>query len=422
MRRLLAPAALVLGITLVAIIILSSGAGHFSVTASFDDVQGLVDGAQVRLAGVAVGSVQKIWLGADGWPRVRMSIDDDVSLHTDASVAVRMASLSGEFNRYVSLVQGSGPPLPAGAAIARARTESPIEVDDALQTFSPSTRAALTRILAGSAAATRGQGAALAATLHESEAALTEIAALAGDVGDDGTALSVALHSSHTIASTLASRSSALGTAVDQSSRLLATLAARAGSLTGTLTALPSGLDAAQNALDRAHALIAPADRLLATAAPAVAQLPPAASELDNALRASTPTLAKAQQVVDIAPAAARAMLPVLQAARPLLAVMIPVLHRIGPMLDQLRVRLPDAFSFFANWADFTSNYDANGHAARVGIVLPPAPTNVLSPSSNGPGQLEPPYLRTPGSLEGQPWTDYFKSFVDGGAPGPDVK
>jgi hypothetical protein len=121
------------------------------------------------------------------------------------------------------------------------------------------------------------------------------------------------------------------------------------------------------------------------------------------------------------APRAARAVAPLVRAARPLLTTMIPVLRRIGPMLDQLRVRLPDAFSFFANWADFTANYDANGHAARVGIVLPPAPANVLSPSSNGPGQLAPPYLRSPGSLEGQPWTDYFKSFVDGGQAAPDV-
>ena len=90
-------------------------------------------------------------------------------------------------------------------------------------------------------------------------------------------------------------------------------------------------------------------------------------------------------------------------------------------MLDQLRVRFPDLFSFFANWADFTSNYDANGHGARVGIVLPPTPTTVLSPSSDGAGQLAPPYLRTPGAMDGQPWSDYYKSFVDGGAPGPDV-
>jgi hypothetical protein len=108
-------------------------------------------------------------------------------------------------------------------------------------------------------------------------------------------------------------------------------------------------------------------------------------------------------------------MAPALRAAGPLLSVLAPVLRRMGPMLDQLRVRFPDAFSFFANWADFTSNYDSGGHGARVGIVLPPAPTNTLSPDSNGSGQLAPPYLRVPGSLEGQPWNDYAKSFVASG-------
>jgi hypothetical protein len=145
------------------------------------------------------------------------------------------------------------------------------------------------------------------------------------------------------------------------------------------------------------------------------------ATELRDALTTARPTLRRAATLARIAPGAAERFEPVLHAVGPLLALMTPVLTRLGPMLDQLRVRLPDAFSFFANWADFTSNYDANGHGARVvGIVLPPAPTNVLSPSSNGPGQLKPPYLRTPGSLEGQPWSDYWKSFVAGGKPGPD--
>ena len=81
----------------------------------------------------------------------------------------------------------------------------------------------------------------------------------------------------------------------------------------------------------------------------------------------------------------------------------------------------PDFFSFFSNWADFTSNYDANGHGARVGIVLPPTSARRLAPDTNGAGQLAPPYLRTPGALEGAPWRDYAKSFVAGGAAASDA-
>jgi hypothetical protein len=91
-------------------------------------------------------------------------------------------------------------------------------------------------------------------------------------------------------------------------------------------------------------------------------------------------------------------------------------------MLDQARVRLPDVFSFFSNWADFTSNYDAAGHGARVGIVLPPTPTNTASTASDAPGELAAPFLRLPGALEDEPWTGYASSFVAGGSAGPDVK
>jgi phospholipid/cholesterol/gamma-HCH transport system substrate-binding protein len=420
MRRL-APIGLAAAVAGIIAVVVTNGTPRYTVTAEFGDVRGLVTGAQVRLAGVPVGDVERVWLGPDGWPRAELSIDRSVRLHADAGAAVRLASLSGEWGRYVSIVQGDGPPLASGAMIPRSRTTSPVEVDAALGTFDPATRAALRQMLSGLRASLNGRGPALAATLRSSNAALTEIGGMANDVDADGSSLQLALRSGHEIVGTLAGRSQALGGALDATTRLLNTLAEKSGSLAGGLAALPGGLAAAQQTLSRGDALIAPATRLLDAAEPAAAQLPPTSRELESALHGARPVLARAASIAARLPPTARRLMPVLAAARPLLGTMVPVLRRIGPMLDQLRVRLPDAFSFFANWADFTANYDANGHGARVGIVLPPTPTNVLSPSSNGPGQLAPPYLRTPGSLEGQPWTDYWKSFVAGGTRGPDV-
>jgi phospholipid/cholesterol/gamma-HCH transport system substrate-binding protein len=410
MRRA-AQLALTVTVTAVAALVITSGPARSTVTAEFTDVRGLVTGAQVRLAGVPVGDVTRIWLAADGWPHVQMSIDPDVALRASASAAVRLASLSGEYNRYVSIVQGAGPPL--SGLIPQSHTTSPVEVDDAISTFDPATRAELGTMLAGLKDTLSGRGPALAATLRQSQSALSQVGALAADIGGDGGALRLALASTHTITHALARRSTDLTAATDQSAHLLGVLAQRADGISAGVAGLPPGLTAAQTTLTRAHGLIAPADRLLGAAAPAVAQLPTTATEWEAALGAARPTLTKAATLAVTAPAAARALAPLLRTAGPLLGTLIPVLTRMGPMLDQLRVRLPDAFSFFANWADFTSNYDANGHGARVGIVLPPAPT--LAPSSNGAGQLAPPYLRIPGSLEGQPWTDYSKSFVAGG-------
>jgi hypothetical protein len=103
--------------------------------------------------------------------------------------------------------------------------------------------------------------------------------------------------------------------------------------------------------------------------------------------------------------------------AQPTLRTLDPVLRSAAPILDEARVRTPDFFSFFANWADFTSVYDANGHAARVGLVLPPAPDNVIDGSDNGAGSLAAPFVRTPGVLEGEPWDSYRDSFLSGAGP-----
>jgi hypothetical protein len=251
---------------------------------------------------------------------------------------------------------------------------------------------------------------------------LTEVGDAAGQVQGDGQQLAQLLQSADRLSSTLAARTPQLDAVIVRGAALLKTLSAHAGQLSSSVAGLPRGLDAADQALSDARFLAAPATDLLSEVGPAIAELPATANELSQALGAARPALSTAASVAAVAPDAARAFAPVLRAAGPMLKVLTPVLRALGPMLDQVRVRFPDAFSFFSNWADFTSNYDANGHAARVGIVLPPAPTNVLSPSSDGAGQLKPPYLRAPGALDGQPWTNYAQSFVAGGKPGPDVK
>jgi ABC-type transporter Mla subunit MlaD len=380
----------------VVVLVLRSIGSQYELTAEFNDVQGLVSGANVRLAGVDVGSVGRIWLGPDGWPRAQLDIDDDVSMRASGTAAVRVLSLSGEFNRYVSIVQGSGPPLSPGSLIPLRRTSSPVEVDQALGTFDPATRADLSAALGGFAGTLTGQGTSIAATLRDSQAALTEVGDAAEQVNGDGYELAQLLQSTDRFSSTLAARTPELSAAVDRGTSLLDVLANKATDISTSVSGIPPGLDSTDQALANARSLAAPATRLLNEAGPAFAELPATATELREALTAVRPALADASSVATVAPSAARTFAPVLRAAGPLLKVMTPVLRAL--------------------------NYDANGHAARVGIVLPPAPTNVLSPSSDGAGQLQPPYLRTPGALDGQPWTDYWKSFVAGGTPGPDVK
>jgi len=88
-------------------------------TALFPSVSGLVINANVEVAGVPVGRVEKIGL-EKGMAKVWMKIGQ-TSLHTDAEVAVKTHGMLGD--KFIEVKPGSpdAPILPPGAEIAKAR-------------------------------------------------------------------------------------------------------------------------------------------------------------------------------------------------------------------------------------------------------------------------------------------------------------
>ncbi|MEA2293907.1 MAG: phospholipid/cholesterol/gamma-HCH transport system substrate-binding protein [Solirubrobacteraceae bacterium] len=387
------------------------GGGSRRLTIVLTDARGLVPGAEVRVAGLKVGSVDRVGLGRDGLPHVALTVQRSVDLRAGARAALRLASLSGERNRYVALDPGAGPPLPGGATLGVGRTRSPVEIDDVLSALDVRTRADVRGVLRGLRAATAGRAADLAATLRAAPDALGAAADALRDVDGDGAALRSLVRDARGVSGALAAGRATVGASVDRVAGLLQRTAGRARALDATVAGLPAALRSADGALGRARRTLPLLDTLAQAARPGTAQLAAAAPELERAAIAAAPVLAEARRIT---PAQLRAVTPLLRTATPVLRRLAPVLARLNPMLDEARVRLPDFFSFFSNWADFTANYDANGHAARVGIVLPPPDTKVASPDRQEPGLLAKPYLRTPGALESDPWTHYQDSFVAG--------
>ena len=73
-------------------------------TARFGDVSGLVAGDDVRLGGLAVGRVQRVEV-VEGDAVVDFSVDDDVEVPADSTIAVRWRNLIGQ--RYLALRPGT---------------------------------------------------------------------------------------------------------------------------------------------------------------------------------------------------------------------------------------------------------------------------------------------------------------------------
>lgn len=92
----------------------------YTLAASFDDVTGLLENDNVKIAGVVVGKVSGIEI-EDGKAKVRFTVDDGVEVPADSEAAVRWRNLLGQ--RYLYLYPGdSREPLGDGDTVRATRS------------------------------------------------------------------------------------------------------------------------------------------------------------------------------------------------------------------------------------------------------------------------------------------------------------
>ena len=112
--------------------------------AQFTDVAGLVEGDEVRIAGVRVGQVTGIGLAdqqdrmADPVAEVRFEVDADVPLPTSVQATIRYRNLVGQ--RYIALTEGDGSGgqhLEADALIPLAQTKPALDLTTLFGGFQP---------------------------------------------------------------------------------------------------------------------------------------------------------------------------------------------------------------------------------------------------------------------------------------------
>jgi phospholipid/cholesterol/gamma-HCH transport system substrate-binding protein len=103
--------------------------GTKELTAEFPRAVSLYEGSDVKILGVAVGTVEEV-KPVGTTVRVRMSYDDQYDVPADAKAVVISPSIVGD--RYVQLtpVYDSGPVLADGAELGTDRTAVPLELDE----------------------------------------------------------------------------------------------------------------------------------------------------------------------------------------------------------------------------------------------------------------------------------------------------
>jgi len=406
-----------LGVGLV--VAIDGSSGTYRVGGVFEDVRGLIPGGEIKAGGENVGTVESIHLGDDGLPVVTMAVDDDYRLHQGAFADIRLASNIGGVNRFIELTQGDGPELPAGATLGPSQTDQPVDLDAAVSDLDPETRADVAALIAAVDASVKGRGKDLGRALRHGGYALNETANLLAQVNADQFALTKLVEQSRAVVSALAESPVEIGESASNTAALLEQTARRQAELARTARALGPGLRGARDTLDALGEGIPSLTDLALASGPAVREIVPTAREIGPAVAAFEPLLEEAKLLIADTPAQTKKWKRVLRAVNPVVAQLDPLLKGVGPLLDYLRVWGPEMVSFFTLWGDASANFDAAGNLSRLGFtpIQTERWTNALGPSAGPvPGLLDPPFHRTPGSIEGasEAWEDYADSFIGG--------
>lgn len=108
-----------------------------SYSAIFSDVSGVVEGDDVRVAGVRVGRVDNVELTGGNQAKVTFRVRSNQTLYTNTLASVTYQNIIGQ--RYLGLTQGEGErrKLPAGAQIPEERTNPSFDISYMLNGFEP---------------------------------------------------------------------------------------------------------------------------------------------------------------------------------------------------------------------------------------------------------------------------------------------
>jgi phospholipid/cholesterol/gamma-HCH transport system substrate-binding protein len=109
----------------------SIGKNRYEVTAVFSTVSGLKTKAQVTMAGVSIGEVQRVQL-KDDRAEVTMSINKSVKLDEDSIASIKTMGIIGD--KYVAITPGASDTYIQNGGVIR-ETQPPLDIENLISKF-----------------------------------------------------------------------------------------------------------------------------------------------------------------------------------------------------------------------------------------------------------------------------------------------
>src|ERR1700722_711689 len=285
-------------------------AGHlYTVTAEIQDPQGLLKHADVRAAGVKVGSVSEITNSStqDGTiAQVQMQLDGGYApIYRNATVLVRQKTLVGE--NYIEITRGtpSDGTVPDGGSLSLSHDLQSVPLDKILNALTPAVRRQTQVDLQSLGAGLDHQGRNLNEFLGALEPTVSNGGVVLGVLNAQRSQLADAVTQTGTVMQALANRTGDLRSLISSGEQTAVAVAARDQALSQSLVDLPATLAQARTSVSTLSSFSGVATPVIANLRVAVSKLHPVMVELK-------PTAAAAKTLFADLPAFLRVANPLL--------------------------------------------------------------------------------------------------------------
>jgi phospholipid/cholesterol/gamma-HCH transport system substrate-binding protein len=373
--RAAAVLALALVVALAAWLLLLRGGGGTEYTLLFENAGQLVPDNDVQVGGRRVGSVTSIDLTEDNQAAVKVRVEEPYApLREGTQATIRLTSLSGIANRYVALTPGpeNGKELDDGATLTTASTTPVVDLDQLFNTLDKQTRGDLQDVVKGFARQYQGKGPEAGEAAEYFNPLLSTSRRLVGEVTEDEDNLTRFIVDSSRLVTALAEKRDDLAGLVGNANATAQAIGSENVALAQALGLLPTTLRRANTTFVNLRATLDDLDVLVAESKPATKDLAPFLRELRPLVAASRPTIRDLRTLLhrdgpgnDLTDAT-RKMPSLQRVATPAFDNGREALVKAQPVLEFLRPYTPDVTGWLRDFGQGASNYDANGHYARI--------------------------------------------------------
>ncbi len=427
--RAAALGSLIVAILAVGVLMFGSGGGT-EYTVHLQSANQLVKGNEVQVGGKAVGEITDIQLSENNEADVKVTINEDFGpLHEGTTATVRVASLPSVANRYISLHPGpnNAPEVKDGGVLGTDATTNAVDLDQIFNTLDPRTRKGLQETLQGFSTWYVGQSDNLQDTFKYLGPSLGNLTKVMQELGRDQRAFTDFVVRGARAVSAIAERRDDLAELVTNGNTFARAIAAENESFDRALSAFPNVLEQGSETFVNLRGALVELNKLTDVSKPATKNLAPYLNDLAGLIKTMRPTFRDLRLLVnnpgprndsfDIL----RRMPSLERLARTSTKNSVAALKAGQDEVEFLRPYAPDIAAWLTHFAQVPSNYDANGHFARVlpifnGFAYDAGANqlNSLSPAERRSSQLRGGNRYCPGAAT-QPAQDASNPFTDDG-------